>query len=182
LAGVVSISLDPGEPLRANAGPTNRGCQLVFIEVFRCVAKTLLCQSLLAGVPKTMSPGVLWGKGQKCRLHREGRRFEPVTAHQPASRSALRRICILARREAGRPSKPRRRRASAVRCTVSPAALQSVGNEPRRLSFATTRPTPILSPRGGEAAVGLRATHATAGLRFSAVWRTSKPSNCGWPR
>ncbi len=73
------------------------------------------CHGLRRGV--TPCERAVSSVGRASRLHREGRRFESVTAHHPASRRAVR-----------------------------------------------------------------RRVHATAALRLSTVWRTSKPSNCGWPR
>jgi hypothetical protein len=52
--------------------------------------------------------------GRAPGLHPGGRQFETVTAHHPASRCALRRICSVVDREAGCTPKPWRRRAASV--------------------------------------------------------------------
>src|SRR4029079_7533952 len=57
--------------------------------------------------------------GRAPGLHPGGRQFETVTAHHPASRFALRRICSVVGREAGCPPKPWRRRAAPAPRTSS---------------------------------------------------------------
>jgi hypothetical protein len=67
--------------VRANAGPTQGSCQLVFVLSDGEPRKRNKNRLLRAKWPGKCILVLYAENGAKSRLHREGRRFESVTAH-----------------------------------------------------------------------------------------------------